>query len=480
MKKIFNLAITFLILNTLCFASDPRGINIVSSSHSKSSSLGCYYAYIIGINAYGEGWTNLQTAVKDARELREVLVTKYDFEPERVFLRIDEEATQYNVINDLKYLASNLKEHDNLLIYYAGHGQLEEFLGDGYWIPVDGKPKNPGTWLSHSSIRNILSSEMLKAKNIALISDSCYSGALLRSGPSSLPITDQDYSQKIVGLSSLRSRQVFTSGGVEPVADGGRDGHSLFAYYFIKALKDNRLDFIDIENLFYSYVWKPVAEIGDQRPYVGRLKSIMDDNGQFVLLLRSARDKVPDRSLDLEQASVQPPVFSHPTIQGKRKLAIFPFFLEKSTGYRTSEIANIDYFLKNIISILDDIFKEDNAFVPIYSYYNMKKVINKIPEQIIAEESMKHLWVTSWNSVDKKPDLDLLCELGNQLKVDLILTYWLYISGTDMILKAFLIDVKNKKLTEKIEQQRDSSIYISINNSFKIYAMTVTLDILKE
>lgn len=284
MKRFFNLAITFLILNTLCFASDPRGINIVSSSHSKSSSLGCYYAYIIGINAYGEGWTNLQTAVKDARELREVLVNKYDFEPERVFLRIDEEATQYNVINDLKYLASNLKENDNLLIYYAGHGQLEEFLGDGYWIPVDGIPKNPGSWLSHSSIRNILSSEMLKAKNIALISDSCYSGALLRSGPSSLPITDQDYNQKILGLSSLRSRQVFTSGGVEPVADGGRDGHSLFAYYFIKALKDNRLDFIDIENLFYSYVWKPVAEIGDQRPYVGRLKSIMDDNGQFVLL----------------------------------------------------------------------------------------------------------------------------------------------------------------------------------------------------
>ena len=371
MVKLFlNILITPLILITLCFGSEQRGISVVSSRHSKSSSLGCYYAYIIGINAYGEGWPKLKTAVNDARELREVLVTKYDFEPERVFSRIDEEATQYNVINDLKYLASYLKENDNLLIYYAGHGQVDEFLGDGYWIPVDGKPKSPGTWLSHSSIRNILSSEMLKAKNIALISDSCYSGALLRSGPSSLPITDQDYSEKILELSSQRSRQVFTSGGVEPVADGGRDGHSLFAYYFIKALKDNTLDFIDIENLFYSYVWKPVAEIGDQRPYVGRLKSVMDDNGQFVLLLRSAKEKVPDKSLVLKQTSIRPHFANQPAIQKKRKLAIFPFLLEAThaTGFNPQH----NIYLKNIISILNTTFEDDITSIPTYSFYNLK------------------------------------------------------------------------------------------------------------
>ena len=76
---------------------------------------------------------------------------------------------------------------------------------------------------------------------------------------------------------------MISSGGVEPVADGGRDGHSLFAYYFLKALKENDREVIDLENLFYTRVWKPVAEIGDQRPNVGRLKTPMDENGQFVL-----------------------------------------------------------------------------------------------------------------------------------------------------------------------------------------------------
>jgi len=40
---------------------------------------------------------------------------------------------------------------------------------------------------------------------------------------------------------------------------------------------------IDLENLFHTKVWKPVTEIGNQRPNVGRLKTPMDQDGQFVL-----------------------------------------------------------------------------------------------------------------------------------------------------------------------------------------------------
>ncbi len=34
-------------------------------------------------------------------------------------------------------------------------------------------------------------------------------------------------------LASHRSRQMITSGGLKPLVDGGRDGNSLFAYYFL-------------------------------------------------------------------------------------------------------------------------------------------------------------------------------------------------------------------------------------------------------
>jgi hypothetical protein len=309
LKKSIVLVLTFFFLSSPALSAEERGIKAPASESQKPTILGNYVAFIVGINNYQE-WYPLKTAVKDARALKDILINQYSFD--KVLLITDRDATQLNVINALKKFAGGLNESDNLLIYYAGHGQLDEFTGDGYWIPVDGKHKNAGTWISHLLVKSILSSERVKAKNIALISDSCYAGALLRSGPSPVSTADDKYQGKILALSARKSRQVFTSGGLEPVADGGRDGHSLFAYYFLKALKENPRDIIDLENLFYSRVWGPVAEIGDQRPYVGRLKTMMDENGQFVLITRSAKNKDWDQLVDLNYAAISPELYFRP------------------------------------------------------------------------------------------------------------------------------------------------------------------------
>ena len=309
LKKFIVLVCAIFFLSSAALSAEERGITSPASKSQKPPILGKYSAFIVGINAYKE-WYPLQTAVKDATALKELLITQYGFD--QVLLITDRDATQFNIINALKKFAASLKENENLLIYYAGHGQLDAFTGDGYWIPVDGKHKDSTSWISHLIIKSILSSERIKAKNIALISDSCYAGALLRSGPSPVSTADDKYQGKILALSALKSRQVFTSGGLEPVADGGRDGHSLFAYYFLKALKENKRDIIDLENLFYSRVWGPVAEIGDQRPYIGRLRTLMDENGQFVLITRSAKDKDWDQLVDLNYAAISPGQYLRP------------------------------------------------------------------------------------------------------------------------------------------------------------------------
>ncbi|MFH1982529.1 MAG: hypothetical protein ABIL58_11865 [Pseudomonadota bacterium] len=59
-----------------------------------------------------------------------------------------------------------MEPSDNLLIYCAGHGQLDDFTGDGYWIPVEGDLKDPSTWMSNAVVKSILSSERLQAKNV--------------------------------------------------------------------------------------------------------------------------------------------------------------------------------------------------------------------------------------------------------------------------------------------------------------------------
>ncbi len=277
---LFPVAVSF-----KAFPKENRGLHIVKVGEVSDSTFGDYHALIIGINNYQE-WPQLRTAVKDAEGLKDVLLRRYKFPKDQVILKVDREATRRSIIRDLRNLASNLTIKDNLLIYFAGHGQLDDLTGDGFWVPVEGKLKAPDTWISHANIKNILSSENVKAKNIVVVADSCYSGMLLRGGPSLLSVDDKKYQFKLKEMASRRSRQVITSGGLEPVADGGRNGHSLFAYYFLKALEENTRKAIDLENLFHTYVWKPVTDIGGQRPNVGRLKTPMDEDGQFVLVIK--------------------------------------------------------------------------------------------------------------------------------------------------------------------------------------------------
>lgn len=279
-----------LLLSTILFSivlqpalaqSPQRGV-AVSALPTRLDNWGAYHALIIGINDYKE-WPRLRTAVKDAKVIRDTLVTRYGFNQKNVILRTDREASRRQITRDLRYLAKSMRKNDNLLVYYAGHGQLDDFTGDGYWVPAEGALKDPDTWVPNSFIKALLSSDKLQAKNVVVIADSCYSGSLLRGGPSLMSLDDQRYREKLSEKATLRSRQVISSGGLEPVTDGGADGHSLFAFYLISALRKNNREVIDLENLFHTRVWKPVTEIGNQRPNVGRLKTPMDEDGQFVL-----------------------------------------------------------------------------------------------------------------------------------------------------------------------------------------------------
>jgi len=261
--------------------ASQRGLS-VNATAAEAGAWGTYHALIIGINDYAK-WPRLQTAVKDATVIRDTLVSRYGFDPKHVILRTDKAASRRNIIQDIRYLARSMRPEDNLFIYYAGHGQLDDFTGDGFWVPAEGALKDTSTWVANSYIKAILSSEKLQAKNVVVIADSCYSGSMLRGGPSLMALDDRRYKEKLAEKASLRSRQVISSGGLEPVADGGAEGHSLFAFYLIDALRKNDREVIDLENLFHTRVWKPVTEIGDQRPNVGRLKTPMDQDGQFVL-----------------------------------------------------------------------------------------------------------------------------------------------------------------------------------------------------
>ena len=66
------------------------------------------------------------------------------------------------------------------------------------------------------------------------MSDSCFSGTLVRDAKvqKSEILSDPD------AVLARRSVTVLSSGGEEPVADAGKDGHSVFAWHFMQTLKN--------------------------------------------------------------------------------------------------------------------------------------------------------------------------------------------------------------------------------------------------
>jgi hypothetical protein len=133
------------------------------------------HALLIGIDRYLYHPT-LNNCVKDLTDFKEIIVEKFDFEESEVVELYNGHATNRVIQDTLHNYSRTLSYQDNLVIYFSGHGHFHRGLGNGHWIPADGT-KNYVTWISNEILISILT--RLECKHIFLLSDSCFSNALL-------------------------------------------------------------------------------------------------------------------------------------------------------------------------------------------------------------------------------------------------------------------------------------------------------------
>ena len=208
--------------------------------------IGKQYALMIGNNNY-ENIADLETASADARSFGNILENKYGFIVEEPLI----DATRNDILLSLDNLVNQLNKSDSLIIFYAGHGRIDEDTKRGYWTPVDGLADSYRNDISNDDITNVL--KKIKARHILVIADSCYSGSLIRSSKmSNKSKKDLQYFEQ---LNNKKSRKVITSGGLEPVSDSGANGHSAFANAMLQELSNNN-KVLTAENLYQSI--KPV------------------------------------------------------------------------------------------------------------------------------------------------------------------------------------------------------------------------------
>ena len=231
-----------------------------------------YYALIIGNNNY-EKLEDLDNAVNDAKDLEKVLKEKYGFE---TTLLIDEKSDETE--NAIIKFTQNREKNDNILIYYAGHGELVKKQKRGYWLPTDAGPTQDSKWLSNNNIKDLISSS--EAKHVLLIVDSCFSGSLMR-GSGDQKSVEKLTSKRIARLQAKKTRIVITSGGNEQVVDGiGASTNSVFAQPLIKYLKENT-DVIQSIKLFQK-VQSYVIDNADQTPNHSTIHGTGHDGGEFL------------------------------------------------------------------------------------------------------------------------------------------------------------------------------------------------------
>jgi hypothetical protein len=273
--SLFAVTLSFLLL-TFSVHADSRGVSLISDLSHQSGRLGAYRALIIGINDYKDPKIDdLETAVNDANAMAKLLGERYGF---RVELLLDHNATKEGIYQALRKLASSAKPDDNVLIYYAGHGDLDRLTNDGWWIPVDAKGGNPVTYLDNYLVQAYIRS--MQARHVLLVSDSCYSGTLFGEARAMPPIINDKY---YLDLYNEKSRWGMTSGNKTPVSDRGTGKHSVFAYELLKELKKNEKPYISTQEI-YTRIAPIVRNNSEQMPLCRPIRNTGDQGGEFVFV----------------------------------------------------------------------------------------------------------------------------------------------------------------------------------------------------
>jgi predicted nucleic acid-binding Zn-ribbon protein len=245
----------------------------------QSLGLGKYYALVIGNQKYDK-LPRLNTPEADATEIAALLKDRYGF---TVTLLLN--ATRFQIMDELNKLRGTVTEKDNLLVYYAGHGQIDRVNSLANWLPIDAEPSNNANWIANSTLTETWNT--MSAKHILVVADSCYSGAMTRSSMGQLQpgVSEEERFSQLKSLALSPSRTVLTSGGVAPVMDGGGGKHSVFAQNFIDILAENQ-DFLlgrQLSDVLSARVLNVARKLNfDQRPEYAPIRFAGGESGDFI------------------------------------------------------------------------------------------------------------------------------------------------------------------------------------------------------
>ena len=246
------------------------------------------WAVIIGIDDY-QNWPKLRYAVNDATAIEQTLVNKFGFQPENIHKFLNGDATRQHimqVLGDDLADPNKVAHDDRVFFFFAGHGATRtapDGRQSGFIIPVDADAMNYySTAISMTALRE--AADLIPAKHVYFVMDSCYSGLALTRGGGTFS-RDRGYLDEVTRRDA---RQILTAGGADQlVSDDGPDGHSVFTWALLEGL-DGKADLdgngVITASELGAYVSPVVAGFSHQTPAMGNL--IGSEGGEFIFELQ--------------------------------------------------------------------------------------------------------------------------------------------------------------------------------------------------
>ncbi len=250
-------------------------------------------ALIIGIANYQHVNRLSETVLKDARDVREVLIdpTRCGYAPDQVKLLLDANATQANIRAALAQLAQHSTADSTVFIYLSGHGgRIESGQAAGeYLLPIDveytSTARLAATAISDAEFTQALRS--IAARKIVVVFDCCHSGGIGQPKDPTVPILKIGFSENYYeALKAGRGRVILASSRSDEfsyVFPGA--SNSLFTQHLLDGLRGGAIGAGGVIRIFdlFDYVQpKVTAAQAQQHPI---FKAELEENFAVALYL---------------------------------------------------------------------------------------------------------------------------------------------------------------------------------------------------
>jgi hypothetical protein len=232
------------------------------------------WAVVIGISDYRADGLDLRYADRDAEAIRDFLIDKGGFSPQRVRFLGNQHATYQEIRTALFSFLASTQPDDMVMIFLAGHGVQDAVNPDNFFfLAHDSELGNlGGTAIPMWDLGNVMD-YTIRSQRILVFADTCHSGAALDRGGPNDGKNLNFFNKYLEVLARKKGRLVLTASQAhENSIETTKLAHGVFTHSILLGLggaaDDNPADGVVTAGELVDYVQAKVPEEtgGEQHP----------------------------------------------------------------------------------------------------------------------------------------------------------------------------------------------------------------------